>query len=61
MKTIYFDIMLAGKFVFTLRYRYLPCFPLDLERVRAEAIKTRPTLRNKPFKIYADIEDLTSK
>ena len=58
MKTIFLDIMLAGRFVFTLRYRYCPVFPLDLADISAEVIKKRPTLKDKPFEIYACLNDL---
>lgn len=55
MKTLFIDIMLRGRFVHTLRYRYCPAFPPREEELRAFVIGKLPTLRNKPFKILFDL------
>ena len=51
MKTFVFDIMLKGRFVCTLRYKYCPLFPIDLEDLKKFILSKRPTLRNKPYNI----------
>lgn len=47
MKTLFIDVMLKGRFVATLRYRYCPAFP----ELSAFVVSKLPTLRNKPFNI----------
>lgn len=51
MKTLTFDVMLHGRFVCTLRYRYCPLFPIEERELRDFVVSKRPTLRNKPFRI----------
>lgn len=51
MKTLFIDVMLKGRFVATLRYRYCPAFPLDAEGLSEFVVSKLPTLKNKPFKI----------
>lgn len=51
MKTLFFDVMLHDRFVCTLKYRYNPAFPIDVEDLVKLVISKRPTLRNKDFKI----------
>ena len=51
MKTLFIAVMLKGRFVATLRYRYCPAFPLDIEELSEFVVSKLPTLRNKPFNI----------
>lgn len=51
MKTLIFDIMLNGRFVCTLRYKYSPLFPIDVNELNDFIVSKRPTLENKPFNI----------
>lgn len=39
MKTLIFDVMLNGRFVCTLRYKYCPLFPIETRSVKASDIK----------------------
>lgn len=50
-KVIHFDIMLNGMFVFQLAYRHCPIFKLDIDDVRQEIYKRRPSLQNKRIEI----------
>lgn len=51
MKTLIFDVMLNGRFVCTLRYKYCPLFPIDSEELVKFVLTKRPTLKDKPFNI----------
>ena len=55
MKTLTFDVMLCGRFVCTLHYRYNPLFPLTEKElsdfVTGERPGERPALKGKPFSI----------
>ena len=51
MKTFEFDVMLNGRFVCILRYKYCPLFPIDLEDLKKFILSKRPTLRNQPYNI----------
>ena len=51
MKTLTFDVMLSGRYVCTLRYKYSPLFPIDTDELHAFVVSKRPTLRNKKFRI----------
>lgn len=55
MKTLFLDIMLKGRFVCTLRYRYCPLFPIDEKELQDFVVSKRPTLRNQPFNIVFDL------
>lgn len=33
MKTFVFDVMLNGRFICTLKYKYSPLFPIDFEEL----------------------------
>jgi len=54
MKTLFFDIMLNGRFVFTLRYRYCPAFRISMEDVYSKVLEKRPLLKGKPIEMYFD-------
>lgn len=51
MKVLVFDIMLRGRFVCTLRYKYCPLFPIEFEKLKKFILSKRPTLRNQPYNI----------
>lgn len=51
MKVLVFDIMLKGRFVCTLRYKYCALFHIDLEELSKFILSKRPTLRNQPYNI----------
>lgn len=51
MKTLIFDVMLNGRFVCTLRYKYCSLFPIDSEELVKLVLEKRPTLKGKPFRI----------
>ena len=55
MKTIFLDIMLKGRYVCTLRYRYCPLFPIGEKELRDFVVSCRPSLRNQPFNIVFDL------
>jgi hypothetical protein len=51
MKTFVFDVMLNGRFICTLKYKYCPLFPIDFEELEKFVLKKRPTLKGKDFRI----------
>lgn len=51
MKTFTFDVMLNGRFVCTLKYKYCALFPIDFEDLKKFVFKKRPTLKGKDFRI----------
>lgn len=51
MKTFIFDIMLNGRFVCTLKYKYYALFPIDFEELKKYILKKRSTLIGKEYRI----------
>lgn len=51
MKTFVFDIMLDGRFICTLKYKYCALFPIDFEDLEKFVLQKRPTLKGKDFRI----------
>lgn len=51
MKTFVFDVMLNGRFVCTLKYKYCALFQIDFEVLTKFILKKRPTLKGKDFQI----------
>lgn len=51
MKTFIFDVMLYGRFICTLKYKYGALFPIDFEELEKFVLKKRPTLKGKDFRI----------
>lgn len=51
MKTLKFDIMLHGRFVCTLAYKYCPLFPIDLDDLKRFIEQKRPSLIGKGYNI----------
>lgn len=51
MKEFVFDVMLNGRFIRTLKYKYCALFPIDLEDLEKFVLKKIPTLKGKDFRI----------
>ena len=51
MKEFVFDVMLDGRFICTLKYKYNALFPIDFEDLKKFILKKRPTLRGKDYRI----------
>lgn len=51
MNTFKFDIMLNGKFVCTLRYKYCALFPINFEDLKEFILSKRPSLKGKDYGI----------
>lgn len=51
MKTFIFDVMLDGRFVCTLKYKYCALFPIDSEDLEKFVLQKRPTLKGYDFRI----------
>lgn len=49
MKDLKFDIMLRGRFVCTMKYRFCPLFPLNEGKLRAWIEEQRPSLEGEPY------------
>lgn len=45
MKIFVFDIMINGRFVCTLKYKYCALFPIDFEDLTKFVLKKRPSLK----------------
>ena len=55
MLKLYFDVMLAGTFLFQVSYDYCPAFKLDLHKVLTEKVYARrPSLKyqKKPIELF---------
>ena len=51
MSTFKFNIMLNGKFVCTLRYKYCTLFPINFEDLKEFILSKRPSLKGKDYRI----------
>ncbi len=51
MKALFLDIMLDGKFICTLKYKYCPLFTIDYNELLKFVEQKRPTLKGKPYRI----------
>lgn len=51
MNDLVFDVMLYGRYVCTLKYRYCPLFPVDARELEDYVTSRRPSLKGKPFRI----------
>ncbi len=51
MKTFVFDIMLDGRFICTLKYKYCALFPIDFEDLEKFVLQKRSTLKGYDFRI----------
>lgn len=56
MKTFVFDIMLDGRFICTLKYKYCALFPIDFEDLEKFVLLKRPTLKGYDLELYFDYE-----
>lgn len=55
MKTFVFDVMLNGRFICTLKYKYCALFPIDFEDLTKFILNKRPSLKGKDFRIVFQI------
>lgn len=51
MKELIFDVMLNGRFICTLKYRFCPLFPITEEELAKFVEEKRPSLKGKNYKI----------
>ena len=51
MKTFVFDIMLNGRFICTLKYKYCALFPIDFEDLETFILSKKPSLKGKDYRI----------
>ncbi len=51
MKDLIFDVMLNGRFVCTMKYRYCPLFPITPEGIAKFVEEKRPSLKGKNYNI----------
>ena len=51
MKTFVFDVMLNGRFVCTLKYKYCALFPIDFEVLQKFILSKKPSLKGKDYRI----------
>lgn len=51
MKDLIFDVMLNGRFVCTLKYRFCPLFPIIPEEIAKFVEEKRPSLKGKNYNI----------
>ena len=51
MKSFVFDVMLDGRFICTLKYKYCALFTIDFKDLTKFVLKKRPTLKGKDFRI----------
>jgi hypothetical protein len=51
MKTFVFDVMLNGRFICTLKYKYCALFPIDFEDLKEFILSKKPSLKSKDFRI----------
>ena len=53
-KTVFVDVMLDGRFQFTMPYKFCPAFKLDIEDVNKKVLEKRPSLRGKNYELWID-------
>lgn len=51
MSTFKFDIMLNGRFVCTLKYKYCALFPINFEDLKKFILSKRSSLKGKNYRI----------
>lgn len=49
MKTLFLDVMLNDRFVCTLKYKFCPLFPIELDDLKKFIESKRPSLKGKDF------------
>jgi|GEM_PF-607455 len=50
-KALFLDIMLDGRFICTLKYKYCPLFTIDYNELLKFVEQKRLTLKGKPYRI----------
>lgn len=55
MKTIFLDIMLNGRYIRTLKYKFCPLFHINMDDLREYVVSKMPALKGLPFKIEFDL------
>nr|UWG77811.1 MAG: hypothetical protein [Bacteriophage sp.] len=63
MKTLIFDVMLNGRFICTLRYKYCPLFPIEIDELVKLVLSKRPTLKGQavPYRFLVQNEYLCTQ
>lgn len=51
MKIFVFDVMLDGRFICTLKYKYCALFPINFEELEKFILSKKPSLKGKVFRI----------
>lgn len=51
MDKFVFDIMLDGRFICTMKYKYNALFPIDLEELEKFILSEKPFLKDKDYRI----------
>lgn len=51
MKTLFLDVMLNDRFVCTLKYKFCPLFPIELDDLKKFIESKRPSLNGKDYRI----------
>lgn len=51
MKVLAFDVMLRDRFVCTMKYRYCPLFPLEIDELKKFIEDKHPSLKGKDYTI----------
>ena len=51
MKALFLDIMLNGRFICTLKYKYCPLFAIDYNELLKFVEQKRPSLKGKQYRI----------
>ena len=51
MKDLIFDVMLNGRFVCTLKYKFCLLFPIELGDLKKFIESKRPSLKGKDYRI----------
>lgn len=50
-KTLFLDVMLNDRFVCTLKYKFCPLFPIELDDLKKFIESKRPSLKGKDYRI----------
>lgn len=53
MSTFVFDVMLNGRFICTLKYKYCQLFPIDFEDLKKFILSKKPSLKGKDYRIVS--------
>ena len=51
MKDFIFDVMLNGRFICTMKYRFCPLIPIPVEDLAKFVEEKHPSLKGKDYKI----------